>query len=280
MRWLKHWVDDRDNLDSKLIRRKFGAKGYGIHMALLEIIADNVNTDNYEQWGTVSEQHDTESLAIECGCTIDELNEFFLFVDEKKIYEKKEGVLFYPKMIERLDDYAERIKAKKKKIKKVRTTNNNVGTTKNTKVVSRTIEEEEEEEAEVEEEVKQEEEEKGKIAPKEINSLNLSKGQVMAFIKEFPGLSASQVKEQATKCSSYMAMSSTNYSNPGLFFRGWMKKFYGEWKSEQRKKEYESRKEKEMPVMTSEQIERNRERLQDMKNKIPIKNIPVLGGAN
>lgn len=144
MNWYKHHSNDRNETYEKLIRNKFGAIGYGIHITLLEIIAGNVKSDNYEDWGCVPKVHDTESLAIECGCTIEELNAFFIYVDEKEMYQRKNGMLFYPEMLNRLDDYAERIKATKKK----RKSRHKVGTTSYKVGKSRTIEEEREVEVE------------------------------------------------------------------------------------------------------------------------------------
>lgn len=59
---------------------------------------------------------------------------------------------------------------------------------------------------------------------KDRNNLILSKSQQMAFLKEFRGLSSTELKEEIDKCNAYMVMSSAVYTNPGLFFRGWLKK--------------------------------------------------------
>jgi len=55
------------------------------------------------------------------------------------------------------------------------------------------------------------------------NKLLLNKSQQMMFLKEFPGLATSELVEQKEKCNAYMTMSSKNYTNPGLFFRGWLR---------------------------------------------------------
>lgn len=105
---------ERDELSSKIILRKFGVKGYGIYQILKEIIAENVLPTNYEDWGSVNEVHDVESLADECRTTPEELREFLTFCNQKKVFEKKNGKLFCESMLQQLDDYAERIRSSKK----------------------------------------------------------------------------------------------------------------------------------------------------------------------
>lgn len=123
-----------------------------------------------------------------------------------------------------------------------------------------------------EEEIRIEQEEVA--APqKKINSLSLTKGQVMAFMKSFPGMTCEEVKEEAKKCSQYMAMSSNEYTNPGLFFRGWMKKVYPEWKKKKSEEERERQFQSSHATLTPEQIEANRVRIAEIKSKFPVKTL-------
>jgi len=112
------------------------------------------------------------------------------------------------------------------------------------------------------------------VAPaKIINSLNLTKGQVMVLLKTFPGMSSEEIKAEARKCSDYMAMSSGDYKNPGLFFRGWMNKTYPEWKKKRAEEERNAKLSQVLPDLTPEQIERNRQRIAEIKSKFPVKTI-------
>lgn len=110
MKWFEHHTNDRDLPHSKIIRSKFGAEGYGIYTALLEVIGENVLEDNSNEWGQVAKIHDIESLAVECATSPDRLKEFLEFCNEKEIFEKKDGKLYTYFILDRLDNYAKRIK--------------------------------------------------------------------------------------------------------------------------------------------------------------------------
>lgn len=114
MKWFKHETDDRNKLESKLIRSKFGAEGYGIFQALKEIVAEYVDERTIEDWGLVHPLHTIETLADECSVSPDRLREFLKFCNEKKIIEKQKDRLYYDDMLKRLDDFAARIKRQSK----------------------------------------------------------------------------------------------------------------------------------------------------------------------
>src|SRR3990167_5060158 len=116
-------------------------------------------------------------------------------------------------------------------------------------------------------------EEEEKNSPKKINSLALSRGQIMVFLKEFPGLVNQDIKEQATKCSQYMSASSESYKNPGLFFRGWLRKFYAEWRKEKAARDRERQFHIKHQPISPEQFEANKKRIEELKAKFPIKRI-------
>ena len=87
-------------------------KRQGIYCSLLEVIAQNVKSDNIDEWGCVDARHDLGTLADECACTIEELKDFLVFCNEKQILYKKDGKLYCPLILERLDEYASKIKQK------------------------------------------------------------------------------------------------------------------------------------------------------------------------
>lgn len=95
----------------------------------------------------------------------------------------------------------------------------------------------------------------------------------MAFQKAFPGMSSQEIKDEARKCSEYMTMSSGEYMNPGLFFRGWMRKVYPEWKKNKAIQDQADKIISGARPLTPDQIEANRERIAELKSKYPIKTI-------
>jgi hypothetical protein len=120
----------------------------------------------------------------------------------------------------------------------------------------------------------EENEEKELYMPnKKPNGLRISRSQLIAFLKEFPGLTTSEAKEQVLLCNNYMAISSVVYTNPGLFFRGWLKRYM----TEKKKREYLEKKERESvvnsPEVSEEQAKQNIERLTKLKEELKIKGV-------
>ena len=124
MKWFKHETSDRNKVESKLIKAKFGIEGYGIYQSLLEIIGETIESDNFRDWGHVNAMHDVNSLAEECCVTSEKLKTFLIFCDEKHIFEKHKGRLFSRLILRRLDNWADRIHSEKS------TKNNSVVTRK------------------------------------------------------------------------------------------------------------------------------------------------------
>lgn len=110
MKWFKHETSDRNKVESKLIKAKFGAEGYGIYQALLEVIGENIEGHNIKDWGHVNGMHDINTLADECAITTEKLKDFLHFCDEKGIFKKHDGKLFSPLILRRLDEFATKVK--------------------------------------------------------------------------------------------------------------------------------------------------------------------------
>jgi len=108
VKWFKHETSDRNKIESKLIKAKFGAEGYGIWQALLEVVAENIERDNAREWGYVDVKYDVNALANEVNAEVDALHAFLKFTDEKGITKKHRGRLFIPLILRRLDEYTER----------------------------------------------------------------------------------------------------------------------------------------------------------------------------
>lgn len=121
MKYFKHWSNDRNHIHAKVIRAQFGAKGYGWFTTIKELVAENVESDNLQEWGHIHHLHTKESIAQECDTTVDELMQFIKFCDDRNIFEKSEKGLYYPEIWKILDEYAARIKAKKRRGRKVGT---------------------------------------------------------------------------------------------------------------------------------------------------------------
>lgn len=108
MRWFQHNTDDRNKLESKLIRSKFGAEGYGIFCSLVEVIGENIEDENVESWGYVHPMHTVETLSEECSVSPEKLREFLSFCNKINVFQKGEKGLFYKTILSRLDNYGAR----------------------------------------------------------------------------------------------------------------------------------------------------------------------------
>ncbi len=111
MKYFTHETSDRNKIASKLIRSRFGAEGYGIYQALIEVIGEEIEKNNMKDWGYVNKMHTVETLAEECSTTPDRMKEFLQFCDEKGIFQKKDGRLYSDMILERLDNYTSRLRS-------------------------------------------------------------------------------------------------------------------------------------------------------------------------
>lgn len=102
------------------------------------------------------------------------------------------------------------------------------------------------------------------------NRLILSRNQLMAFAKDFPGLSTTEIKEQMVKCNAYMNMSSANYTNPGLFFKGWLNKYLTEKNMNESNRKAINNTLNNLPKISDEERERNLKRLDEMRKTLRI----------
>lgn len=101
------------------------------------------------------------------------------------------------------------------------------------------------------------------------NRLIISRSQLLAYLKEYPGITSEEIKTQREECNRYMAISSENYTNPGLFFRKWLAKY---WKEQLKLKalhaeETRQREEQEF-YFSAEQIQANKIRLAQIKGEV------------
>lgn len=106
--------------------------------------------------------------------------------------------------------------------------------------------------------------------PKISNKLNISRSQELTFLKAFPGMTTTELREQAQACNTYMNMSSSNYTNPGLFFRGWLERYAKEKKAKTNEFDAAKQAQRNLPVISDEERLRNLTRLAEMKKRLGV----------
>lgn len=110
MKYFKHFTTDRNSIESKLIRSRFGAAGYGIYQSLLEVIAEEIEKNNQQDWGYANKMHTIETLSDECSTDPETLKKVLQLCDEKGIFEKKDGRLYSSLILKRLDEYTNKLR--------------------------------------------------------------------------------------------------------------------------------------------------------------------------
>jgi hypothetical protein len=114
MKWFERRITDKDDLEAKLIERKFGLTGYAIWEKLQSIVAENMEGANTTDWGYVAESETMESLANKIRCSLDQFREFVKYCDDNLILEKRNGRLFCNYVLERMNEYARKVVKKEK----------------------------------------------------------------------------------------------------------------------------------------------------------------------
>lgn len=108
-------------------------------------------------------------------------------------------------------------------------------------------------------------EQKKEVLPKKVNPLTLTRGQWGSYLKEYPRLTLEEIKEQRLKCNNYMGMSSNEYNNPGLFFKGWLKRIEKEKITLEAQKKRETR--VDFPEISEEERQRNLKKLSEIRDR-------------
>jgi len=110
MKWFKHDTDARNDIRIKLLKKECGIEGYGVYLSILEIIAQSIKKDNVAKWGYLDALYTTEVLAEEIGC---EKQKLLIILDicwKNKLFSRKNKKLFCKKILNRLDEYAVKIR--------------------------------------------------------------------------------------------------------------------------------------------------------------------------
>lgn len=116
MKWLERRVTDKDDREARQIEKKFGLVGYAIWEKLQQIIAENMDATNYNEWGFVSEEQTMGTLAEKIRCTPEQFRDFVAFCDEQLILEKKNGRMYCQYVVDRMNEYARKIVKKEASI--------------------------------------------------------------------------------------------------------------------------------------------------------------------
>lgn len=113
MKWYEQNSSEYESLVGKQILREHGASGYGAYIIVKQIIAQNMN-DDVSEWGYVSQTETMDSLSQKCGMSVDQFRLFIEFCDQRFIFEKREGRLFCPSILEEKNEYVKKIERRKK----------------------------------------------------------------------------------------------------------------------------------------------------------------------
>lgn len=108
MKWYEHSTSARNDVKLKILKSKFGAEGYGVYFQILEIIGENIEKDNPDDWGFVDKHHSVETLAAECGVTSNKLRSILELCNQLDLFQKFRGRLYCNQILSRLDIYASR----------------------------------------------------------------------------------------------------------------------------------------------------------------------------
>lgn len=112
------------------------------------------------------------------------------------------------------------------------------------------------------------EEEQIKLPQKKINSLALTRGQILSYLKAVPGLTQTELQEQAKLCNNYMGMSSWDIKDPGIFFRKWLTRYMSEKVAKQKQADKIAEQNKVLPNLTEEERQRNFAKIAEIRKQV------------
>lgn len=112
MKWFEHRTTDRNELEARLLKKKFGFEGYGLWLSLIEVIGEYMENDNISEWGFVPKDLTMEQIAEKVGCSEPQFRLFVEYCDAQLILEERDGRMFCPYILERMNEYAQRIHSK------------------------------------------------------------------------------------------------------------------------------------------------------------------------
>lgn len=114
MKWFKHDVDAGNDIRIRKLKAKFGIVGYGVFFNTLEIISRNVEKD-LDFLGYLPKEWDTEALSMEFGLSPDTVGTMFDYMVEIGLFERIDGRIVNKKLAGRVDEYTQKLLAKRTK---------------------------------------------------------------------------------------------------------------------------------------------------------------------
>lgn len=110
MKWFKHDTNTFSNPKIEMLKEKHGVAGYGVYFQLVELIASAVDKENVDDWGYLPEVYSMEYLAKKFCVDINLLQEILESCIALKLIEKRKERIFCPKVLDRCDEFIEKVK--------------------------------------------------------------------------------------------------------------------------------------------------------------------------
>ncbi len=110
MKWFKHDTNTFSNPKIEMLKEKHGVAGYGVYFQLVELIASAVDKDNVDDWGYLPDVYSMEYLAKKFCVDINLLQEIIDTCISLKLIEKRKERIFCPKVLNRCDEFIEKVK--------------------------------------------------------------------------------------------------------------------------------------------------------------------------
>ncbi len=114
MKWFKH-ENTYNNPKIEMLTDKHGIVGYGVYFRTLELIASAIDESNQDEWGYLPAIYTSQYLAKKLQVSEEDLENILATCYELKLLELQEGNVFCQKVLERCDDYTQRLLNQSKK---------------------------------------------------------------------------------------------------------------------------------------------------------------------
>ena len=99
MKWFKHDSDAHRDAKLRKVVMKYGMEGYGLYWHCIEMIVNNISSDNL----TFELEHDSEIISHDTGIHQDRVQEMMTFMVDLGLFENSDGTITCLKIAKRLD---------------------------------------------------------------------------------------------------------------------------------------------------------------------------------
>lgn len=110
MKWFKHDTNTFSNPKIEMLKEKHGIAGYGVYFQLVELIASAVDKENVDDWGYLPDVYSMEYLAKKFCVDLNLLEDILQSCSSLKLIEKRKEKIFCPKVLDRCDEFIEKVK--------------------------------------------------------------------------------------------------------------------------------------------------------------------------